>query len=440
MLDREPDDMLLLPPRARLLHIGPMKTGTTSIQAAANARRPKLLEHGVRYPGRWFNHARQLGALMGWSVDTQARSGPLRPDLLDTATTGVPKPQVWEDLQAEMDADHDRRIFITHEFVSQTDDPTAKRIVDRIGDRIHVCLTLRAPGRILPSLWAQGIRDDAQTEPYTDWLQRFYGKDVEHPISQRFQRMYDQAELVERWSRLVGPENVTIVIVDAADPDRLTDSFEAMLGLPAGMLAWGRTNRALTAPEVELFRAVNAGLQEHGGDWRSYFDLVRKGAILLGAQRRTPAPDEPRVRLPTWAARIAEEDGQAFAERIGKSQVRVIGDLDELAAPVPAADWPEISDVPIGIAAPSISAAVLAAQKQRKSSERRIADLERAASEHACPGFAERARRLPADRRAEQIAANFSTREVAAALKRRLLYKLRTRRSYPTNGRKVAPR
>lgn len=428
---------LLLPPRARLLHIGPMKTGTTSIQAAANARRAKLLENGVRYPGTWFNHARQLGALMGYSVDTWKRTGPLRPDLLDVDKAGVPPIRIWRALREEIDADDERRIFITHEFVSQTDDATARRIVEELGERTHVCLTLRSPGQIVPSLWAQGIRDDAQTEPFVDWLDRFYGKDPDHPMSGRFLRAYDQADLVDRWSQLVGPENVTVVIVDPAEPKRLTDSFEAMLGLPAGLLSWGRTNRSLSATESELFRAANVELRERGADWRSYYALIRKGAILAGAQKRKLEPEEPRVLLPDWAARIADQDGRDFADRIARSAVRVIGDLEALTVPTRSADLPDISHVPVDLAAPSIAAAVLAAQTAREKADEARSNAASKPAPHDCPTFTQRARELPAEQRAERLAANFGTRELAVALRRRLLYKLRTRKTRPTNGRSV---
>ena len=45
-----PDD-LELPPRTRLFHIGIPKSGTTSLQVAAAAKRSELLRQGVLYPG-----------------------------------------------------------------------------------------------------------------------------------------------------------------------------------------------------------------------------------------------------------------------------------------------------------------------------------------------------------------------------------------------------
>ncbi|QDP96893.1 hypothetical protein FOE78_14070 [Microlunatus elymi] len=438
MLIREPSDELLLPERTRLLHIGPMKTGTTSVQAAASARRDQLLAHGVRYPGNDFNHRRQFGALMGWSVDTWRRSDRLRPDLLDVATSGVPSKKVWSRLRAEIDGDQDRRIFLSHEFASQADDAIAERIVDAVGDRVHVCITLRAPGLIVPSLWSQEIRDDALTEPLEEWLRRFYGRSAQHPISARFQRAYDQSGLVDRWARLVGPRNVTVIIVDHADPSLMTSSFEAMLGLPAGMLDWNRSNRSLTGIDAELFRQANVMMRDRGVDWRSFYSLVWKGAIQLGPEQRKVPAGGPRVMLPPWAGEIADKDGRRFADEIGAMDVRVVGDLDNLAVESRTAPWQDITEIPIEIAADAVAAGVLAGQQSRErflatelANQEQIAKLRQQLARETTRSLADRARAIPANRRAEQLAGAFSSRELAAALKRRLLHRLRTRQSYP---------
>ena len=435
-----PADSLLLPPRTRLLHIGPMKTGTTSLQAAAHARRKILLEHGVRYPGHWFNHRRELGALMGWSVSTWRRTGPLDPDLFETddpsmttRPSGIPPRSEWDRLKSEIDADQTRRILITHEFLSQADDATARRIVDAIGDPIHVSLTLRAPGAIVPSLWAQGIRDEARTISFDDWLGRLYGGDPDGPISARTARAYDQGQLVQRWARLVGPENVTVVVVNKSDPDLLTGSFEAMLGLPPGTLKWRNTNRSLSATDAELFRQVNAVLRERGADWRTFYGLVWKGAIRLGPERREPMPDEPRVLLPPWAGERASEDGRRFAEEIRDSGVRVAGNLDDLAAPTRTIDRGTTDEIPMPIAADSLAAALLAGQELRRRFEdqydsriRRIAELEQQLDAERSSGLALRAKRIPSNQRADQLAAAFGIADLMAALTRRVLRSLRT--------------
>lgn len=449
MPDREDLESLLLPPRTRLLHIGPMKTGTTSLQLAARGRRDILLAHGVRYPGTEVNQRRQLGALMGWSVNTWNRSKPLQPDRLDVDTTGVPPRKDWDDLKAEIEADQERRIFITHEFVSQVDDATARRIVEAIGEPIHICLTLRAPGQIVPSLWAQSVRDDAQTEPYDHWLDRFFGKDPDHPISERFQRAYDQGRLVERWAGLVGPDNVTVIIVDKSDPGLLTGAFESMLGLPPGTLDWRRSNSSLAAIDAELFRHVNAVLRDKGASWSTFHNLVRYGAIKYGPERRKVSPDEPRTLLPAWAAEIADRDGARFAESIRESKVRVVGNLDNLTAASPSGDWHSIDEIPVGIAAEAVAGAIVAGQKARsvirKELDARTAeltkikkDLARVTAERdviAADLAAARSRTL--DRRVRAIARSRSAqvlstfRSEAAGAKRRLVRKLRAHGSEP---------
>jgi hypothetical protein len=44
-----------LPEGARLVHVGPHKTGTTAVQNALWNARPQLLEQGVRHVGRSRN-------------------------------------------------------------------------------------------------------------------------------------------------------------------------------------------------------------------------------------------------------------------------------------------------------------------------------------------------------------------------------------------------
>lgn len=383
-------------------------------------------------------------------MNTWNRTPPLGPNRLDVDQSGIPPREEWEELKSEIDADTDRRIFITHEFVSQVDDTTAERILEEIGEPFHVCISLRPPGRIVPSLWAQSVRDDAQTEPFETWLRRFFGADSANPLPERYRRAYDHGQLINRWARIAGPENVTVIVVDRSDPDLLAGAFEAMLGLPPETLNWQRSNDSLTATDAELFRHVNAILRDRKASWSTFHNLVWQGAIKLGPERRTVSPDEPRVVLPPWAAEIADRDAAGFVESIRASQVRIVGDLDKLAAKSPSAPWHDIADIPVRIAAEAVAGAILAGQKARRDARKELAaaeaqvkqlktevtelrkerDLRVKQATAASPG-------APGGRgateRVEQVAASFSTHEIAAGLKRRLIYRLRTRRSHPVD-------
>jgi hypothetical protein len=361
-----------------------MKTGTTAIQAAARKQRQDLLDHGVRYPGKGLNHRRAFGALLGWSTLTGRRAGPLGPDLLDVDTAGVPDAEYWQGFKAEIEAETARRVLVTHEFVSQADDVACRRIVDELGpDRVHVAITLRAPAVILPSLWAQNLKDDAQTEPFDSWVTRIYAGNPDRPMPDRFQRAYDQGELVRRWAGLIGPDNVTVIVVDNAHPNLLTDAFETLLELPTGTFARGKdTNRSLTAVEAGLFRRLNAELCAHNVDWPAFNGLVWQGAINQGSLTRSPPAEEPRVQLPGWASDAAQRDGKRFAASIRDCGVRVVGDLEALSTAQSTAEEVDLETVPIDISVQALTGSILAGQQVQHRAKKRAHQLEAAQDEN----------------------------------------------------------
>ena len=130
--------------------------------------------------------------------------------------------------------------------------------------------------------------------------------------------------LVEKWSSVVGPENLTVLVVDENDKDLLTHSVEAMLGLPVGMLQPepGRSNRSLTWGEIELVRQLN--LEFRAKKWPD--ELYRAYVFPMTQHLQDsyrPGPDEPRITTPQWALERAAEIGAAAAEMIAGLGVRV---------------------------------------------------------------------------------------------------------------------
>lgn len=320
-----------LPPRARLLHIGIPKTGTTALQQAAAAQREVLLSHGVRYPGQRGNHREPVAALMqrhlGWR-----RGG------------STPGRREWQALLAEIEADPDRRILLSHEFAAEADDATVRRFRDELGPRLHVVVTLRPLAALLPSAWQQHVKSGYR-RPFDAWLRRVLADPPDLSTTPAFHRRNDQSAIVARWAAVVGPERVTVVVGDKARPRLLTDAFEDLLGLPRGLLHGAveggmRANRSLSAPEAELLRRVNAVIAGQEVDWRDYRALVRLGAVARLLERRTPAAGEARLSLPEWASARAAELGRAHAEAIGRAGVAVIGDLAALGEGAGPADGP----------------------------------------------------------------------------------------------------
>lgn len=339
------------PARTRVLHIGTMKSGTTAIQRAASQRRRTLLKHGVRYPGTGLNHYTPIAAFMGVRREGE------HPDL----TT-------WEHLLSEVEGDETNRVLISHEWACEADDATARRLVDALGERLHVVITLRPLTQMVGSYWQEVVKNGRRTSVFEQWLQGA----LKHPPGKRrkdqWDRQSDQAGIVERWERLLGPDRVTVVIADPGDPARVPATLEQLLDLPAGMLAdsdadESTANRSLSPAEAEFFRRQNFAFHRRGVPFREFALAYRRTAVSQMLRTSPDLPDhQRRIVLPRWAAERATTYGSDIAERLRTSRAHFVGDLDTLHAPVTSAvDGPlPVPDViPIDTAVEAVVASVL---------------------------------------------------------------------------------
>jgi len=340
-----------LPERARLFHVGIPKSGTTSLQMAAAAGREELRDHGVLYPGRKFNHRLAVLGFMGrrWGWTNEA----------------VPSTDHWADLMTEIEGDHHRRVLFGHEFASEAKPEMAARFVESIGERCHVIITLRSPGEILPSAWQQYVKAGVPIN-FDEWLEAVIADPPNRKVTKGFHDRNDQAGVVQRWADAAGPDRVTVVVLDKQHPELLFGAFEQLLGLPPGILAKQElggfaSNRGLTVPEVELFRAVNAVIRPHDVEWNDFERIVRNGAMRRIMENRES--DEAKPQLPPWAVKRAAELGAGYAEAIAATGVQVIGDLQKLAELVPARehDDPPPTVIPVDLAAEAMAGMLSAA-------------------------------------------------------------------------------
>ncbi len=344
-----------LPPRVRLLHIGLNKSGTTYIQRAANTRRPELLEHGVRYPGTATSQRQPVLALMDGKIGWGSEGKQL-------------KRKRWDAMMAEVDADTERRIYISNEAASLADDAQAGRFVAALGARAHILVTLRGYAALLPSNWQQRVKSGS-TRPFDPWLRDVLA--AENPHADH--RLLDIAGVITRWSRLVGPDRVTVVVADKARPRLLTDAVCDLLDLPRQVLevpaeAGGYSaNRSMSMPEVEMIRALNEVVRARGRtDYPQYTTLVRLGATARMLQTRNPAPGEPAITLPAWAAEIAEVRSREHADAVSASGCQIIGDVELLYTPVRTVpETPALAQVPLAAAAQALAGVVSAATGRR---------------------------------------------------------------------------
>lgn len=313
------DSDLLLPAGSRLLHIGPPKTGTTTVQEALRAARAAMSAHGVIYPGDGRHHSMAARAVLG----TQPPKGHPPTD-----------PKAWGRLVREVSSARHHRVIVSSEMFSGADDATVRTVIrDLGGTAVHVVITLRPLIKILPSTWQQRVRIDDTVVPYEDWLTRMLCERPDDAGMRSVWRRHQHGLLVERWASVVGVANMTVVVPDESDRQMLLRVFASLLGLPSNMLQAGPlTNPSLSFGEVELVRLLNQEFHDRGWSAERHLALVRQGLVpqLLksNARARTNRP----IRTPPWAAEIAAGIGRAAAEKISASGVRVVGDLGSLCA------------------------------------------------------------------------------------------------------------
>jgi hypothetical protein len=318
---------LLLPEGARLLHIGPHKTGTTALQAAFHLARDQVAAQGVHYAGYGRQPVTAVHAAIG-------RGG--------SRADGGKAPNIrhWRWLVGEISRSNARRVFLSSEFFADAEPDAIRRVVaDLDPARVHVAVTLRPLARIIPSQWQQYVQNRLTT-PFEEWLDAILNQ-PRGAVTPTFWGRHRHDELVARWADAVGPTNVTVIALDDGDREMILRVFERLLGLSPGTLVPDAelANRSMSLAEIEVIRAFNVAYRAEGLPRGLYDRILHTGAAALMV-RRVSEPVEGRLELPSWAVERIGEIEKAMVAAIAASGVRISGDLDSLIWLPEGADGP----------------------------------------------------------------------------------------------------
>lgn len=338
-----------LGPGSMLLHIGVHKTGTTAVQTALANSRDVLGTWRVRYPGRLMAHREVASSVMG------------RPLGWRTDGAKPPKSGLWDQTVAEARS-FDGVTVISSEFFAESPDDVVERIVRDVGpENLHVVITLRNLGRILPSAWQQNLKSGFET-PYLAWVRRMLFQDDEATRNTIFWRRHRHDVLVERWVAAVGADRVTVVVVDDRVREGIFHHFEDLLGLPRDILHDRRgevSNRSMTLAEAAFLRRLNVAVGGAAG-WRAYPNRVQAFMVKQLVEGRKPAPDEARLATPQWALDRAAEIADEMVTRIEATGARVVGDpavlRERLTGPEETSD--DSVDLPVDAAISALMGAL----------------------------------------------------------------------------------
>ncbi len=335
-------DHLQLQAGARLLHIGPHKTGTTAVQGAFHLARERLAARDVVYAGA---DRQPLLAALAVTGRPPLLGGPL-PDLAD-----------WNDLVREVRGAGEQRVVVSSEFFAEATDATARRVIEDLGgSRVHVVVTLRSLTKLLPSQWQQYLQNGLRM-PYLEWLEGILAQPPRTPTP-GFWHRHSHDKLITRWAAAAGAQSITVIMVDESDRMVLLRTFESLLGLPGGFLIPDEetVNRSLTLAEAELVRLLNEEFRRQGWPGGRYSKFMRYGAVGQMKVGRQPHPGEPNIVTPPWALERAAEIGAGMARSISALGVRVIGDIFALGRVPPDLPQTAADAGPAGPAGPLIPA------------------------------------------------------------------------------------
>jgi hypothetical protein len=310
---------LLLPEGTRLLHIGPAKTGTTSLQSAFHHNRDAIAEYGVHYAGS-SRQARSAAAAVATG----------RP-IWGTSPRSMRK---WPELVDEVNASTAKRVVISSETFARCGDDAAKEVVDAFGaGRTHVVITMRPLADMLSSTWQQYVQTGS-TLTYEKWLKGVLVKDREgKKVTPTFWSRTRIDKLAKRWGDLVGFDNVSVVSLANRPLDFVQRTFEQFVGLPDGILEPepGESNLSLPFPVAEVVRRFNEMYFDlPGSDNHVQARLLEFGALRYLKEREENPLTKYPIEVPQWAADQAGEIAAEMNEGVRSLGVNVVGDLDAL--------------------------------------------------------------------------------------------------------------
>ena len=354
------------------VHIGLPKTGTTHLQDRLWRNRDLALQSsGLLYPGNVISdhfHAAvhlQPERYLDW-VD---------PAFAGTWPTLLGQIRAWPQIS-----------LLSHELYSTATVDQIERLMADLSfaDEVHVIATVRDLGRQLPSVWQENVKNQrrASFDEFVDSVAfASEGRRTGGPVvvstpaddapadevdEEPFWEFQDYVGILERWSRVVGPERVHIVTVPprgAASGDTLWDRFLRVMNIdPVPLrIPVPSLNSSLSAPQAEFLRGLNRRLQPDVIVWRRYERII-KGQVI--GEILFEAPSGPPQGLSDKSREWAAGESRRMVAAVRDAGYDVVGDLDDLVVSPEhdAGDVPPPSDGEVlDVALDTIAAMVLAA-------------------------------------------------------------------------------
>ena len=300
-------------PREILLHIGPPKTATTSIQQLLN-------QHG------------SLRSDITTEVLTQ-RDAVLDLVLHDEFTKSAPMRRGgWEKLVSAINRSRAEIVIVSDEKFSWLDRSAIAEVAQAFGaERTQVVFGARALHRVIPSYWQELLKVGASDSLHA-WCAALIEGNAHGERSRnagRFWRSHDLGALAERWTSGFGQTRVTCFVVHENDHTRTLQNASEALGLKllASAKPAASSNPALSLPQANALQRVNEMSSRMRVPTR-----VRRAITRLAVEQLTASTvvRGARAEVPQKFRQAVQERQRQMAEQLQASGIRVAGDLSTL--------------------------------------------------------------------------------------------------------------
>lgn len=331
-------------PKEIVIHIGPPKTASTTVQRRLAQQRKELATAGTKII---IEHRDAAIELIGHDYLQRQRRSSRR---------------AWNALQGEVASASGNRVIVSNEMFSWLNQTDAQEMVNALNSNdTRVVIGIRLMEKLVTSFWYEVVIRGG-TCTLSEWIQELRSADgnignLEDP-SFRFWHLENSALLAHRWSEVVGRDRVTCVVISEKHPGETLRRFDEALGLTT-----------TGAPSVARVENRSAGY-EH------LVALVRFNRKIA----RTAVPKKFRATLARYAHEqltsrqdipystpwLSREDRAWCAERqsttmneLSKLGVNVIGDLRDLVAPETELTVPRSHREPVNVDAVAIATRVI---------------------------------------------------------------------------------
>lgn len=300
-----------------VLHAGFHKSGTTALQYAFDANKRSLRKLGITYPpnpGKAHHRATWglIERVWGW----KGNGGKLIPA------------KAWEALTRQVKKSSGTALISSEFFTEAKDYHVAKVRKDFGSVPVTIVFTVRPFAKILASSYQQFLKFGVKVR-YEEWLEHVFTKKNESTITPTFWNRVQLDEIVERWGRHFGPENVIVILADESKPEFIFQEFERILEIPHGSLPIPEIggNRSMTLEETELLYQIN-NIYDRRAGWEQYRALIRDGYVRYLADHTKADRDAERLRTPEWAVDEARQINHRQFARLKEMKIEIRGELE----------------------------------------------------------------------------------------------------------------